>query len=133
MRNYALTSGSAVKQRTNRQETTNSPTWHDARNDLSETAPDICRKSHLASSEVSKVNESEEDVDTAESHPENVNVELAEYDSSTDEEARGLSLRNDTNNVIRSQLRRKTVGTPTKSKSTQTNLAICHNIPLICE
>ena len=32
-------------------------------------------------------------------------------------------------NVIRSQLHRKTVGTPTKSKSTQTNLAICHNIP----
>ena len=78
MGNYALTSGSAVRQRTNRQETTNSPTWHDARNNLSETASDICRKSHLASTKVSKVNESEEDVDTAESHPENVNVELAE-------------------------------------------------------
>ena len=41
----------------------------------------------MASSEVSGVNESEEDGDTADSHPgDNVNVEVAEYDSSTDEE-----------------------------------------------
>ena len=43
-------------------------------------------KVNLASSEVSEVNESEEDVDTVDSHPENVDVKAAEYDSSTDEE-----------------------------------------------
>ena len=43
----------------------------------------------MASSEVSEVNESEEDVDTADSHPENVDEEVAKYDSSTDEEEEG--------------------------------------------
>ena len=43
-------------------------------------------KVNLASSEVLEVNESEEDVDTADSYPDNVDVEVAEYDSSTDEE-----------------------------------------------
>ena len=45
-------------------------------------------KVNLASSEVSEVNESEEDVDrrTADGHPEHADVEAAEYDSSTDEE-----------------------------------------------
>ena len=43
-------------------------------------------KVKLASSEVSEVNESEEDVDTTDSHPDNVDVEVARYDSSTDEE-----------------------------------------------
>ena len=43
-------------------------------------------KVNLASSEVSEANESEEDVDTADSNTENVNAEVVEYDSSTDEE-----------------------------------------------
>ena len=46
-------------------------------------------KVNLTSSEVSEVNESEEHADTADSHPEKVDdvvVEVAEYDSSTDEE-----------------------------------------------
>ena len=43
-------------------------------------------KVNLASSEVSEVNQSEEDIDTADSNPENVDVEVAEYDSSTEEE-----------------------------------------------
>ena len=34
----------------------------------------------------SEVNESEEDVDTTDNNPENVDAEVAEYDSSTDEE-----------------------------------------------
>ena len=38
-------------------------------------------KVNLTSSEVSEVNESEEDVDTAGSNPANVDVEVAEYDS----------------------------------------------------
>ena len=37
----------------------------------------------------------------------------------------------DTDNVIRSQLRKKTVGSTTKEKNSQTNLAFCHNIPPI--
>ena len=89
MRNYALTYGSAVRQRTNRQETTM------ARHG---TMPEMiyqrqlqisAEKVNLASSEVSEgheVNESDEDADTADPHPENVDVEVAEYDSSTDEE-----------------------------------------------
>ena len=40
---------------------------------------------NLALSEVSEVNETKEDVDTADSHPENVDVEVAD-DSSTNEE-----------------------------------------------
>ena len=43
-------------------------------------------KVNLASFEVSGLNESEEDVDTADSHPKNVDVEVPEYHSSTDEE-----------------------------------------------
>ena len=43
-------------------------------------------KVNQASSEVSGVNGCEEDVDTADSNPKNVDVEVAEYDSSTDEE-----------------------------------------------
>ena len=43
-------------------------------------------KVNLASSEASEVNESEWDVDTADSNPENVDVEVAQYDSSIDEE-----------------------------------------------
>lgn len=43
-------------------------------------------KVNLASSVVSEVTEIEEGVDTADSHPENVDVEAAEYDSSTDED-----------------------------------------------
>ena len=43
-------------------------------------------KVNLALSEASEVNESEQDVDTADSNPKNVNVEVAQYDSSTDEE-----------------------------------------------
>ena len=38
-------------------------------------------KVNLASPVVSEVTESEEGVDTADSHPENVDVEAAEYDS----------------------------------------------------
>ena len=41
---------------------------------------------NLASSVVSEVNEGEEGVDTADSHPGNVAMEAAEYDSSTDED-----------------------------------------------
>ena len=37
-------------------------------------------KVNLVSSEVSTVHESEEDIDTADSNPENVDVEVAEYD-----------------------------------------------------
>ena len=40
----------------------------------------------MASSVVSEVNEGEEGVDTADSHPGNVDMEAAEYDSSTDED-----------------------------------------------
>ena len=61
------------------------PIWHDARRQLQISA----EKVNLASSEVSEgpeVNESEEDADTADPHPENIDVEVAEYDSSTDEE-----------------------------------------------
>lgn len=43
-------------------------------------------KVNLASSEVSEVNENEEEVDPADPHPENVDVEVPEYDSSNDEE-----------------------------------------------
>ena len=43
-------------------------------------------KVNLALSEVSEVNECEEDVDTADSNPENVDVEVADYDSSAEEE-----------------------------------------------
>ena len=43
-------------------------------------------KDNLTLSEVSEVNKSEDDTDTADSHPENVDVEVQEYDSSTDEE-----------------------------------------------
>ena len=39
--------------------------------------------------------------------------------------------RDDTDNVIRSQLRKKTVGSTTKEKNSQTNLAFSHNIPPI--
>ena len=46
----------------------------------------ISEKVNLASSEVFEVNESEVEVDPANSHHENVDVEVAEYDSSTDEE-----------------------------------------------
>lgn len=44
---------------------------------------------------------------------------------------RYVPLRDDTDNVIRSQLRTKTVGSTTKEKNSQTNLAFCHNIPPI--
>ena len=40
----------------------------------------------MASSVVSEVNEGEEGVDTADSHPGNVVMEAAEYDSSTDKD-----------------------------------------------
>ena len=55
-------------------------------NDLLEQLQKSAEKVNLASSEVSEVNESEEEVDPANSHHENVDVEVAEYDSSTDEE-----------------------------------------------
>ena len=84
MRNYALTYGAAVRQRTNRQETTM------ARHG---TMPEMiyqrqlqisANKVDLAASEGSVV-ENEEEVEAIERNPEN-DVEVAEYDSCTGED-----------------------------------------------
>ena len=87
MRNYALTYGAAVRQRTNRQETTM------ARHG---TMPEMiyqrqlrisASRVNLASSEgseLTEVNENEEEVERGESDPE-IEEEFPEYDSSTNE------------------------------------------------
>ena len=86
MRNYALTYGSAVRQRTNRQETTMARNGTMAEMIYQRQLQISAEKVNLASSKVSEVNENEEEVDSADPHPENVDVEVPEYDSSTDEE-----------------------------------------------
>lgn len=87
MRNYALTYGAAVRQRTNRQETTMArhgtmlEMIYQRQLQISEDRVDLALSEGLESSEVY---ENEEEVETGESHPEN--VEVPEYDSSTDED-----------------------------------------------
>ena len=85
MRNYALTYGAAVRQRTNRQETTM------ARH---RTMPEMIYQRQLQisasrvnwasseGSELTEVNENEEEVERGESNPE-IEEEFPEYDSST--------------------------------------------------
>lgn len=86
MRNYALTYGAAVRQRTNRQETTMArhgtmpEMIYQRQLQISEDRVDLALSEGSESSEVN-----EEEVETGESDPENVE-EVPEYDSSTDED-----------------------------------------------
>lgn len=88
MRNYALTYGAAVRQRTNRQETTMArhgtmpEMIYQRQLQISEDRVDLALSE---GSESSEVNENEEEVQTGESDPENVG-EVPEYDSSTNED-----------------------------------------------
>ena len=84
MRNYALTYGAAVRQRTNRQETTMAR--HGTMREMiyQRQLQISANKVDLAASEGSVV-ENEEEVEAIERNPEN-DVEVAEYDSSTDED-----------------------------------------------
>lgn len=86
MCNYALTYGAAVRQRTNRQETTMArhgtmpEMIYQRQLQISEDRVDLALSEGSESSEVN-----EEEVETGESDPENVE-EVPEYDSSTDED-----------------------------------------------
>ena len=86
MRNYALTYGAAVRQRTNRQETTMArhgtmpEMIYQRQLQISEDRVDLALSEGSESSEVN-----EEEVETGESDPENVE-EVPEYDSSKDED-----------------------------------------------
>ncbi|PFX22549.1 hypothetical protein AWC38_SpisGene12947 [Stylophora pistillata] len=88
IRNYALTYETAVRQRTNRQETTMarhgtmSEMIYQRQLQISEDTVDLALSEGWESS---KVNEVEEEVETAESDPENVE-EVPEYNSSTEED-----------------------------------------------
>ena len=84
MRNYALTYGAAVRQRTNRLETTMAQHGTMPEMIYQRQLQISANKVDLAASEGSVV-ENEEEFEAIERNPEN-DVEVAEYDSSTDED-----------------------------------------------
>ena len=84
MRNYALTYGAAVRQRTNRLETTMAQHGTMPEMIYQRQLQISANKVDLAASEGSVV-DNEEEVEAIERNPKN-DVEVAEYDSSTDED-----------------------------------------------
>ena len=88
MRNYTSTYGAAVRQRTNRQETTiakhgtTPEKFSQGKLHIAENRVDLAL---FEGSDSSVVNENEEEVETADSDPEN-GEEVPEYDSCTDKE-----------------------------------------------